>query len=265
MMALEVMMASPSATATQLLSSTPAFAAALRTMTPAYFTRCPLGQTPNELAPMYRVNGGNRGSSEVDSAAHVLSEIVDRMRRLHGAYGEWAHFDGPAYFDLSLAQAACLLRVTERVTMVHVTFYADLLLPSFQQLLAYWSATFVPAYDARNRDVDTYQRFVNTVQPTLVDQWQQTLSVTMQTRRRLLTDVSFLAINGGQEERARWRQWWDRTPAPSLDPRLTPALGQLPTLTLSLDFPLPAHRQPNRLRRLRRGRERRRLERRRWL
>ncbi|MCE7982378.1 MAG: hypothetical protein DYG89_14385 [Caldilinea sp. CFX5] len=254
-----------SATATHLLSSLPAFAAALRTMTPAHFARCTLGETPNELAPMYRVNGGNRSGSEVDAAAHVLSEVVDRIRRLNAAYGEWAHFDAPAYFDLSVAQAACLLRVSERVTTVHITFYADLLLPSFQQLLVYWSETFVPAYDLRNQDVGTYQRFVNTVQPTLVAHWQQALSVITQTRRLLLADVSFLAINGGQEERARWRQWWDQPSASGLDPHLTPALNQLPTLTLSLDFPLPAHRQPHRLRRLRRSRERRRMERRRQL
>lgn len=235
----------------------------LRTMTPANFWRCPLGQTPHDLAPMYRVNGGNREGSEVDSAAHVLSEVVDRIRRLNAAYGEWAHFDGPAYFDLSVAQAACLLRISERVTTVHLTFYADLLLPSVQQLFTYWTESFVPAYETRNRDVDAYQAFVNTVQPTLVEQWQQALQVTMQTRRRLLADVSFLSVNGGQEERARWRQWWDYAPPPGLDPRLTPALGQLPTLTLSLDFPLPAHRQPHRLRRLRRSRERRRMERRR--
>lgn len=258
-------MTTRNATVTHLLSSTPAFAAALRTMTPTHFVRCPLGTTPNELAPMYRVTSGNRGGNEVDSAAHVLSEVVDRMRRLNGAYGEWAHFDGPAYFDLSFAQAACLLRVTERVTTVHVTFYADLLLPSFQQLLAYWSDTFVPVYDTRNRDVETYQTFVNRVQPALVEQWQQVLSVTMQTRRLLLSDVTFLAVNGGQEERARWRQWWDQPMVPGLDTRLTPALNQLPTLTLSLDFPLPAHRQPHRVRRLRRSRARRRLQRRRRL
>lgn len=256
-------MTRPGATPLHLLASMPAFAAMLRTMTPAHFWRCPLGQAPHELAPMYRVNDGNRGGSEVDSAAHALSEVVDRIRRLNAAYGEWAHFDGPAYFDLSVAQAACLLRISERVTTVHLTFYADLLLPSFQQLLTYWTEIFVPAYETRNRDVDAYQAFVNTIQPTLVEQWQQALHVTMQTRRRLLADVSFLSVNGAQEERARWRQWWDYSPTPGLDPRLTPALGQLPTLTLSLDFPLPAHRQPHRLRRLRRSRERRRMERRR--
>lgn len=264
-MILEELMASRSATSMYLLSSTPAFAAALRTMTPADFSRCMLGETPNELAPMYRVNNGDRVVSEVDAAAHVVSEVVDRMRRLNDAYGEWSHFDSPAYFDLSVGQAACLLRVSERVTTVHVTFYADLLLPSFQQAVDYWSQIFVPAYAIRTQDVDAYQSFLSIVQPTLVDQWQQVLTVAMQVRRRLLEDVSFLAFNGGQEERARWRQWWDQPLAPGLDSRLTPALNQLPTLTLSLDFPLPAHRQPHRLRRLRRSRERRRAERRRRL
>ena len=259
------MMDTAIATSTLLLASTPAFAAALRSMTPAQFTLCTLGQKPSDLVPMYRVNGGHSTLGEVEAAARVVGEVVERVRRLNGAYGEWQQFDIPAYFDLSEQQAACLVRISERVSTVHITFYADLLLPSFQQLLHYWTHTFVPAYAYMNESAESYQTFLTTVQPTLIEQWQQVLGVILQTRRLLLADVSFLAANGGQEERARWRHWWERAPASSLDPRLTPELGQLPTLTLSLDFPLPAHRQPHRLRRLRRNRERQRVERRRRL
>lgn len=258
-------MDSASATSTLLLSSLPAFAAAVRTMAPAHFTLCTLWQKPSDLVPMYRINGAHNGTAEIEAAGQVVSEVVERMRRLNGAYGEWQQFDIPAYFDLSEQQAACLVRISERVSTVHATFYADLLLPSFQQLLHYWAHTFAPAYAQMNESAERYQTFLTTVQPALIAQWQQVLGLILQTRRFLLADVSFLAANGGQEERARWRHWWERAPAPGLDPRLTPELGQLPTLTLSLDFPLPAHRQPHRLRRLRRNRDRRRAERRRRL
>lgn len=258
------MMDTTIATSTLLLASTPAFAAALRTMMPAHFTVCTLGQKPSDLVPMYRVNGGHSAVGEVEAAARVVSEVVERMRRLNGAYGEWQQFDIPAYFDLNEQQAACLVRISERVSTVHITFYADLLLPSFQQLLHYWVDTFVPAYAQLGESAERYEHFLTAVQPTLIEQWQRVLGIVLQTRRFLLADVSFLAANGGQEERARWRHWWQQSPAPGLDPRLMPELGQLPTLTLSLDFPLPAHRQPHRLRRLRRNRERQRAERRRF-
>lgn len=213
---------------------------------------------------MYRIRKDN-DTGEVDTAARVLGEVVERMRRLNDAYGEWQHFDIPAYFDLTESQTACLVRLSERVSTVHVTFYADLLLPSFQQLVQYWAQTFVPIYQQMEQSAAVYRSFLTVVQPTLIEQWQQLVMVLTQTRKLLLEDVSFLAVNGSQEERARWRHWWEWPPAPGLDPRLTPALGQLPTLTLSLDFPLPAHRQPHRLRRLRRNRERRQAERRwRW-
>lgn len=250
------------AASTVLLSSTPAFAAALRTMMPTRFAFCTLWRTPGDLVPMYRISSTN-GTSEVDAASRVLGEVVERMRRLNAAYGEWQQFDIPAYFDLTESQSACLVRISERVSTVHVTFYADLLLPSFQQLLHDWSQTFVPAYDRMSQSAEDYSTFLTVVQPAFSEQWLALLRVVGQCRRQLLEDVSFLAVNGGQEERARWRQWWVRPPAAGLDPRLTPELGQLPTLTLSLDFPLPAHRQPHRLRRLRQSRERRRAERRR--
>ena len=249
-------------TSTLLLSSSPAFAAALRAMLPTHADFAALWQSPSELVPMYRINGAHL-TSEIDAASRVLGEVVERMRRLNDAYGEWQLFDIPAYFDLTESQSASLVRISERVSTVHVTFYADLLLPTFQQSLAYWSQTFAPAYQQMGQSADAYTRFLTEVQPAMIEQWQRLLQVITQSRKLLLEDVSFLAANGGQEERAQWRHWWERPPAPGLDPRLTPDLGQLPTLTLSLDFPLPAHRQPHRLRRLRRNRNRRRFERRR--
>jgi hypothetical protein len=62
-----------------------------------------------------------------------------------------------------------------------------------------------------------------------------------------------LAAGGGSEERARWRWAWARPAALGVAPALLPALDDVPTLTLAVDFPLPAARQPGRLRRLRRS------------
>jgi hypothetical protein len=77
----------------------------------------------------------------------------------------------------------------------------------------------------------------------------------------LADDIGFLATNAAHEERTRWQQWWSMPAVGGLDPQLTPALADIPTLTLSFEFPLPSHRQPERLRRLRANRERRRTRR----
>src|SRR4029079_18100240 len=83
------------------------------------------------LVPMYQVPDGADGEEAV-AAAHVVSAISERLRRLATAYAEWDTFDAPAYFDLSEAHSADMVRLVERVSTVHVVFFADLLLPSFQ-------------------------------------------------------------------------------------------------------------------------------------
>jgi hypothetical protein len=82
--------------------------------------------------------------------------------------------------------------------------------------------------------------------------WQRTLSVVEEVRQELKGDIGFLAMAGGSEEREQWRQHWSARSARGLDEALLTPLPQLPTLTLSTSFPLPTHRQPGRLRRLRR-------------
>ncbi len=245
------------------LPSTPALAAALRTMDHTQFTTGPLWATPLEVVPMYRI-GGTDSRAESEAASRAISEVVERMRRLTDAYGEWQHFDIPAYFDLTKDQTARLVRIRERVSTVHVIFCTDLLLPTFQQTLHFWAEHFVPAYQAMQQSAAGYQAFLTEVQPAMIEHWRRLFTVIAQTRRLLMEDVSFLAANGVQEERVRWRQWWDGEPVPGLDARLLPELSQISTLTLSLDFPLPIHRQPHRLRRLRQNRARRRAERKRF-
>jgi len=245
------------------IPSTPALAAALRAMNHTQFATEPLWTTPLEVVPMYRI-GGTDSRAESEAASRTISEVVERMRRLTDAYGEWQHFDIPAYFDLPKDQTARLVRIRERVSTVHVIFYTDLLLPTFQQTLRFWATHFVPAYQAMDQSAEGYQAFFTVVQPAMIEHWQRLLTVITQTRQLLLEDVSFLAANGVQEERLRWRQWWSGVPVSGLDARLLPELGQISTLTLSLDFPLPIHRQPHRVRRLRQNRERRSAERKRF-
>lgn len=248
------------AVGTIAVPSMPALAAALRTMGHTQFTAEPLGSTLLELVPMYRI-GAADVDTESEAASRVIGEIVERMRRLTDAYGEWQHFDISAYFDLTKSQTARLVRISERVSTVHVIFYTDLLLPTFQQTVHFWARHFVPAYQQMPQRATDYQDFFTVVQPAMIEHWQRLFTVITQTRRLLLEDVSFLAASGVQEERMRWRHWWDSAPVPGLDTRLLPEWGQIPTLTLSLDFPLPSHRQPHRLRRLRQNRERRRAAR----
>ncbi len=209
---------------------------------------------------MYRISKVPDGT-ESEAASRMIGEVLDRLRRLTDAYGEWQSFDIPAYFDLTERQTARLVRISERVSTVHVVFAIDLLLPSFQQTLQFWANHFIPAYEQMQQSAASYQAFLTEAQPAMIEQWQRLLGVIGQTRQLLIDDVGFLAANGTQEERMRWRQWWLTAPAAGLDARLLPELSQIPTLTLSLDFPLPIHRQPHRLRRLRQNRERRRAER----
>jgi hypothetical protein len=247
----------PQSTTAFLLTSTPALAAALRSMaTPSF--RLPSADVDRRdaLVPMYQLQANMSG--EAEAAAHLVSNIADRLRRLADAYGEWALFDAPAYFDLSYNQAERLVRLVERVSTVHIVFFVDQLLPSFQQAAHCWSEQYALAYGQLRQGIDTGELSFGQTQTLMLMQWQQLLQVLQGTRQLLANDIGFLATNGAEEERNRWRTWWSKPPARGLDIQLTPALHTIPTLTLSFDFPLPTHRQPDRLRRLRGNRERRR-------
>ncbi len=91
--------------------------------------------------------------------------------------------------------------------------------------------------------------------------WSNALRLALQEilnkRAALDEDASFLAANSSEDERPDGDRFGDNARAPLT---LTPAaaLPSLPTLTLSVDFPLPPYRQPGRsVRRLRTNRTRR--------
>lgn len=220
------------------------------------------------LVPMYTVvNGSVNGTvaEEAAAAARVVTDISERLRRMGAAYGEWEMFDGPAYFDLLLYQYEWLVKIVERVHTVNVLFFADLLLPSFRAAESFWRDNFYPAYlavhyaDAQfaqnGSDSATFTHFFETVQPEMVTHWTRLLDVADQARTLLVDDIGYLATNGSQEERLRHRSSWQHNAAANLDSSIEPALQSIPTLTLSFEFMLPAHRQPERLQRLRRNRE----------
>lgn len=216
-----------------------------------------------ELVPVYQVQDGSV-EREISAAAETVGVVADKLRRLIGAYGEWHSFDAPAFFDLYPEQSALLVHISERVSTVHVTFYADLLLPTFRRTERIWAEEFFPAYQAarpfarKNRQASVYrEHFVEMDQPKLLAYWERLWAVVQGARKILSDDIGFLASSGGSDERSRWRGAWQARTAPGLDERLLPHLDAIPTVTLTMNFPLPTHRQPGRLRRLRRMWERR--------
>lgn len=244
---------------TQTIRSVPGFVAAVRR---SDHGKLPISSTSQLLAqplvPFYQLDGGDL-EKESSTAAHTIANVTDKLRRVASAYGEWQRFDAPAFFDLYPAQVTLLLHVAERVSTVHISFYADLLLPSFQRMEQYWADEFFPAYQAAypfeqhsDQHSSYTQHFFEITQPKMVAYFQRTLDVVRAVRGALSEDIGFLATAGGSEERAQWQRCWPHHPARGLDERLLLPLSQLPTLTLSMSFPLPAHRQPGRLRRLRR-------------
>lgn len=215
------------------------------------------------LVPMYRIPPGSP-EAEAAAASQVLPVVADRLRRLTTAYAEWHEFDAPAFFDLSVAQTLRLVRIVERVTTVHVTFYADQLLPSFAAAVAYWQQEFRPAHwegprngvDGRaTRDAATAAHYAACM-AEMASAWERAMTTVALARRLLRDEIGFWAANGAGEERNRYRDAWAR--APGSLPLALPALDRIPTLTLTVDFPLPAARQPGRLRRLHRLQLRRR-------
>ena len=200
-------------------------------------------------------------AAEVAAATHAVRHAADRLRRLAAAYGEWATFDAAAYFDLTPDQSALLIETVVRVTAVHVTFYADLLLPSFQRAVAWWADEYAPAVAVLQGDADLplerAEHFAAVTRATMAARWQAAAAVIKETRRQLAGDIGFLAANGANEERLRWRGESLRASLPTLlDLSADLERTGTPTLTLTFDFPRPARQQPGRQRRLRRTRAR---------
>ena len=239
--------------------SVPALAARMRQI-----DRCPLPASyttifnKRSLSPAYIVQN-HVGEKEVQTAVTTIAQVADRMRRMARAYGEWNEFDIPAFFDLWPEHVPLLVKVEERVGTVNVTFYADLLLPSFHRAEQYWANEFFPAYQTaqpssdRNEDCSSFTaNFLDIEQPKMRAYWAKLIDVMGSARLALWSDIDFLAATAGGEEKAQWQWAWRRQPPPGLDQSLLPPLRQLPTLTLGVEFPLPASRQPGRVRRLRR-------------
>lgn len=240
--------------------STPTLAAALRQMNAGLLHFRPVPSAESVLPPMYRIRAADQ-AEEAEAASRVIGELSERLRRLVDAYGEWHEFDVAAYFDLPTDFAAHIVRVVERVSTVHVIFFADLLLPSFQNAVHFWATEMVPAYQQREETPGTYRYFFEEVQPEMLERWRNLLAVLAAARTLLLEDIGFLTTNGAEDERMRRQALWQRAPVAELESDLTPALSLIPTLTLAIDFSLPAQKQPGRLRRLRRSRERRHIHR----
>jgi hypothetical protein len=249
------------------INSIPALAAAIRTVDRDLFApRTSRMLAGEKLVPMYRVRDISPDSETRDSL-RVVEHVVDRLRRLAEAYGAWQDFDVGAYFDLTEDQASRLVMVTERVSTVHVVFQTDLLIPTFRSAIAFWAGQFVAAHSSSFSRIDSPWRagaplafdddFALDTQPSMLTRWNRLLGVVEEVRATLVDDPGFVATLATQETQMRWRRLWASAPAEGLSQQLRPDLMSIPTLTLSFDFPLPAHRQPGRLRRLRLNRERR--------
>ncbi len=239
--------------------SVPALAARMRQIDrcalPASYTQV---FNVRSLSPAYVVQN-HLGAKEIQTAVTTVAQVADRLRRMARAYGEWKEFDIPAFFDLWPEHVSRLVHVEERVSTVNVTFYADLLLPSFQRAEQYWAHEFFPAYQTAqppansNDDSSSFTtHFLEFEQPKMRAYWDKLMAVTDGARRALWNDISFLAATAGGEEKSHWQWAWRHPPPPGIAHCLLPKLRQIPTLTLGVEFPLPASRQPGRVRRLRR-------------
>lgn len=204
----------------------------------------PIGEVlqPRLLAPLYRLPAGGI-DVESHAAAQLVSEVAERLRRLQHAYGEWRTFEPGPYFDLTPTQASLLTRVTERVATVNVVFYVDALLPAFQATQAY-AARFA-AYCGSAEHSDT-------VAATLASHWRRMLAIVEAVHARLRQDIDFLALSAAAEEQEHWIARQRLSETGNDQPWCARGNHRLPSLTLSIEFPLPAYRQPERKRRLRR-------------
>jgi len=215
--------------------SVAALAAALRRWRPGDpFAEASPVLSGRSLAPFYRLRPGSV-EEEGRAAAQLAGDVAERLRRLRQAYGEWQQFEPGPYFDLTEEQAALLTRVVERASTVHVVVYLDALLPAFQAVqgcAGQNSPQMTPCW-----------------QDALTRSWSRLLEVLGTAQRALRQDITLLAYSAADEERARWQRAGGERPAGPWAPL---AVKELPSLTLSVDLPLPVFLQSGRRRRLRR-------------
>ncbi|MFM7174489.1 MAG: hypothetical protein ACKO4U_15800 [Caldilinea sp.] len=215
--------------------SVAALAAALRRWRPGDpFAEASPVLSGRSLAPFYRLRPGSV-EEEGRAAAQLAGDVAERLRRLRQAYGEWQQFEPGPYFDLTEEQAALLTRVVERASTVHVVVYLDALLPAFQAVqgcAGQNSPQMTPCW-----------------QDALTRSWSRLLEVLGTAQRALRQDITLLAYSAADEELARWQRAGGERPAGPWAPL---AVKELPSLTLSVDLPLPVFLQSGRRRRLRR-------------
>jgi len=204
------------------------------------------------VVPVYRIGRNLDIAGEAEQALHVVRHFLDRMGRLRGAYGEWRTFDAPAYFDLTHEQCALLLEINERVAGVHILAHVDLLLPSMQEAVALWMQIGPPPHVSGSILQEEVERYAEQSFPELTRRWERAVAVAHATRTLLSGDADYLAANGAAEERWRWQER-ESSARNAIALAATP-IAQIPTLALTIDFPLPAWRQAGRLRRLQRNR-----------
>lgn len=213
----------------------------------APLTDCALASLTG-VAQAYQVRRSSI-EAEAASAAHAVRHAVDRLQRMARAYGEWSAFDAAAYFDLTEDQVELIVQLNERVTTVHVTFYADLLLPRFQMALQAHAElmTALQYGDAQSLQVvgppGSGERALKA--------WEDAAQVTRLARRLLSGDIGYMTVGSGHEEQWCWQREADSA---SARPNSRPDIRGAPSLALVIDFPLPAWRQPGRVRRLMRHR-----------
>lgn len=205
------------------------------------------------VVPVYRIGRDLDVTGEAEQALHVVRHVLDRMGRLRGAYGEWRAFDAPAYFDLTREQCSLLLEINERVTGVHILAHVDLLLPSLQETIAFWRQAGAPHALSGAYSPEEIERYAQQTLPELMRRWERTVAVAHATRTLLSGDADYLAANGAAEERWRWQEV-ETLPERNASALAATPIAQIPTLALTIDFPLPAWRQAGRLRRLQRNR-----------
>ncbi len=214
------------------------------------------------LAPVYRVKSRWSEERRVRALAQAIGVINDRLSRLPRVWHEWEEFDPGAFFDLYPEQVDVLVDIQASRRRVRVTFYADLLVPSFQEAETFWVNEVIPALHvaqpsllaARPTGEDPASEvWAQLVARELGPEMEQRLyraAQEIQAVRNLLYergDVTFLAtmVDVGDRERLP-------RPVRGGQALLAERLRLIPTLTLQLTFPTNLREQQARGQALRR-------------
>lgn len=211
------------------------------------------------LVPAYRVNPHLPPEKRQERLARVVNLLADRLARIPKVWHEWEVFDPEGFFDLYPEQAELLVEIRETRSQVHVSIYADLLSPAFQEAERFWAERVLPALHVAQPAL--FPRNGTPAEP-VSDEWARDLARTLapQMEERLYQaavelagvrdilyswgSVDFLITSAAREERERIARSMDGRIASEVWERLR----LVPTLTLQLTFAS----QPEAVRRRRR-------------